>query len=377
MAPSRSLTRLVSINCVTCAAMALRSISSCFFWLSSRSRSTFSACDCWTSNWASSTLAGAPRLVFCFCLLYWLCLTCCALFLSTRPLFLSCSNNEFPMGCAPTVNANLRVTVLITRCVLNADETHVGDLGFTDIGQAEGRLPSSCITPRLPPTGQPVLRQQRLSSRLANDPATSSQKVESDLFNLANVQQFHIEYQGRVRRDHAACAARSVGKIRGNDQGPLATDFHAHHALVPSLDDAACAEGKLERHAAITGAVEFLSFMVGRGRVVKPTGIVHRNIHSGRRLRALAHDPVRLRHLCHVTYLHTGLHIGTGCFGFGTTAHRGDDRSQRDGKRNEKNAFHHLLTTFQSMNKKKNRKTDRAKKAQDDKHALTPPVIQT
>jgi len=28
--------------------------------------------------------------------------------------------------------------VLNTRCVLNADETHVGDLGFTDIGKPKG-----------------------------------------------------------------------------------------------------------------------------------------------------------------------------------------------------------------------------------------------
>src|SRR3569623_145746 len=166
MSPSRSLRRLVSIICVTCAAMALRSISSCFFWFSSRARSSFSACACWTSNWASATLAGAPRLVFCFRLLYWLCLTCCALFLSTRPLFLSCSNNEFPMGCTPTVNANLKRNYAPMPAACSAlNQTHDGDLGFTGIGQAEVALTVFMHNTAYPhQLASPSCAKQRLSS---------------------------------------------------------------------------------------------------------------------------------------------------------------------------------------------------------------------
>src|SRR5438105_3573418 len=64
---------------------------------------------------------------------------------------------------------------------------------------------------------------------------------------LFHRQQFDVEHQRRIRRDRAAGAARTVAERGRNDQRALAADFHAGDALVPALDYAALADGKLER----------------------------------------------------------------------------------------------------------------------------------
>ena len=61
---------------------------------------------------------------------------------------------------------------------------------------------------------------------------------------LLNFDQFHVEHQGRVRRDNAARAAGAISKIRLEDQGALAARLHARNTFVPALDDASGAEGE-------------------------------------------------------------------------------------------------------------------------------------
>src|SRR5476649_1247929 len=86
------------------------------------------------------------------------------------------------------------------------------------------------------------------------------------------VQEFDIEHQGRVWRDHAAGAARAIAQRGRNDQRALAADLHGGDALVPAADHGALADWKLERLLAVDRRVEFLALLAV---LIKPTGIVH------------------------------------------------------------------------------------------------------
>src|SRR5260370_2181680 len=87
--------------------------------------------------------------------------------------------------------------------------------------------------------------------------------------------QFDLEDQRRIGRDDPAGAAGAVAEVGGNEEGALAAGVHGGDALVPSLDDAAHAERKLERLAAVARAVEFLAL----GAVlIEPARVMH---HAG------------------------------------------------------------------------------------------------
>src|SRR6185437_3680869 len=89
---------------------------------------------------------------------------------------------------------------------------------------------------------------------------------------LFHRQQFHVEHQCRVRRDDAAGAARAVAERRRDDERALAADLHGGDALVPTLDDLARADRKIERLVAIDRGVEFLAL---RAVLVEPAGVMH------------------------------------------------------------------------------------------------------
>src|SRR6185437_8562837 len=110
---------------------------------------------------------------------------------------------------------------------------------------------------------------------------------QSDV-RLLYVEQFDVEDQRRVRRNHAARTARTVAKLRWNHERALAAHLHAGHALVPPLDHAAGAERKAERRAAIARTVELGAVRIGLRRIVEPTRVVHYNRMAWRGFGALA-----------------------------------------------------------------------------------------
>src|SRR5262249_47448738 len=104
-------------------------------------------------------------------------------------------------------------------------------------------------------------------------------------FGSAYAEQLDFEYQGRVGRDHAAGAARSVAESRRNRQLALAAHFHALHAFVPALDDAPGAKREDERLVAILARVEFLA-------VGEPARVMNLDLLAGGSGRAVADDQV-------------------------------------------------------------------------------------
>jgi len=96
----------------------------------------------------------------------------------------------------------------------------------------------------------------------------------------SDVEQFDFEHERRVRRDHAACAARAVAELRRNRQATHAADLHALHAFVPALDDHAAAEHERERVVAVLARIEFLT--VGQpARVVDADGLAGLRFRAG------------------------------------------------------------------------------------------------
>src|ERR1051325_11246501 len=98
-----------------------------------------------------------------------------------------------------------------------------------------------------------------------------------------HLQQFDIEHQRGVGRDDAAGAAGAIAELGRDDQGALAADLHAGHALVPALDHLMRAEWERKRLAAVEGAVELLALLA---IVVEPAGVMHADILAGGRLGA-------------------------------------------------------------------------------------------
>src|SRR6185312_6302406 len=97
-----------------------------------------------------------------------------------------------------------------------------------------------------------------------------------------DLQQLELEHQRGIGRDHAAGAASAVAEFGGNQQGALAAHVHAGHALVPTLDDHALAQGEGERFVAVVGgAVELRAVLVLGGVVVQPAGVEHLHGHAG------------------------------------------------------------------------------------------------
>ena len=78
-----------------------------------------------------------------------------------------------------------------------------------------------------------------------------------------NLHQLDVEHQRRVRRDHAARAARAVAHVRRNHQPALAADLHADHAFVPALDDLPAPSGNSNGSLRSTELSNFLPLFSG------------------------------------------------------------------------------------------------------------------
>src|ERR1700693_2836162 len=98
-------------------------------------------------------------------------------------------------------------------------------------------------------------------------------KKSSNLF--ADLEQFHIKNQCRVRRNCAACSGSSITQLRRNSQLPLASDFHSRNPFVPAFYYLPLSQWKRKRLATVTRAVKFLA---GRQK----TGIVNLDRAPGR-----------------------------------------------------------------------------------------------
>src|ERR1700744_6074083 len=77
-----------------------------------------------------------------------------------------------------------------------------------------------------------------------------------------HAEQLDVEHQRRVRRDHAAGAARAVAKLRRDDQRAVAADLHGGDALVPAGDHLSLADREGEGLVAIVRAVELLALVI-------------------------------------------------------------------------------------------------------------------
>src|SRR4029077_6859807 len=91
---------------------------------------------------------------------------------------------------------------------------------------------------------------------------------------LFHLEQFDVEHERRIGRNHAARAASAIAHVGRDDQRALPTNLHARDALVPTLDHAAPTQRKVERFAGVAGAVEFAPLLFGFGRVIKPPGVM-------------------------------------------------------------------------------------------------------
>ena len=93
---------------------------------------------------------------------------------------------------------------------------------------------------------------------------------------VEDVENFDIKYQVRVGGNIGSFAF-TIGEAGGNDQGALAFDFHADHALIPALDDFADANDKAEWRDTGTRGIELLAFAIWFGRVIEPTGVMNKD----------------------------------------------------------------------------------------------------
>jgi hypothetical protein len=100
-----------------------------------------------------------------------------------------------------------------------------------------------------------------------------------------DAEQLDLEHQRRIRRDHAARAARAIREVRRNGELALAADFHAGDALVPASDHLPPAEAEFERIVAIDARVELLA-------VGEPAGVMQGDVVTRCGDRAVAADEV-------------------------------------------------------------------------------------
>src|SRR4030095_13794093 len=84
--------------------------------------------------------------------------------------------------------------------------------------------------------------------------------------SLADPEQLDLEDQRGAGWDDAARAALAVAEIGRDDQLALAADLHRAHALVPTLDHVAPADGEDQRLApGVRGGELFSVFQPPRG----------------------------------------------------------------------------------------------------------------
>src|SRR5574337_277500 len=98
----------------------------------------------------------------------------------------------------------------------------------------------------------------------------------------AHAEQFHLEHQGGVGRDHTARTPGAITQLRRDGELAAATDLHALHPLVPARDDVAHAQGEGKRVAAVLAGIEL-------GAVGQPAGVMHRDLLAGHGFGAAAH----------------------------------------------------------------------------------------
>ena len=95
----------------------------------------------------------------------------------------------------------------------------------------------------------------------------------------SDAEQLDLEHQRRVRRDHAAGAARAVAELGRDRQHARAADLHALHAFVPAADHLAGAE--VEARTGRRGPCSnrtCLPRWLAAVRVVQPAGVVHAHV---------------------------------------------------------------------------------------------------
>src|SRR4051812_9805549 len=93
-------------------------------------------------------------------------------------------------------------------------------------------------TPKIESSGN---EGSRTENEKTENEQTESEKTghEAGLFvrllvRSLHSEQFDVEHQSRVRRDHAAGAAGAVAELRRDDQRALAANLHRGNALVPA-----------------------------------------------------------------------------------------------------------------------------------------------
>src|SRR5688572_1912436 len=95
-----------------------------------------------------------------------------------------------------------------------------------------------------PPTKHEVLSADR--GLKFDDSQSSAREAEAHSALLPDFEQLDVEDECRVRRNHAAGAARAVRKVRWQHQPTLSTNFHPLHPLIPAADHLAGAEAEAE-----------------------------------------------------------------------------------------------------------------------------------
>jgi len=75
----------------------------------------------------------------------------------------------------------------------------------------------------------------------------------------SDAQKVDLEHEGRVRRNHAASAARAIAEVGGDGQHARAADLHALHPFVPATDDLAFTETEGEGLATVLAGIELLA----------------------------------------------------------------------------------------------------------------------
>src|SRR5690606_3288583 len=96
--------------------------------------------------------------------------------------------------------------------------------------------------------------------------------------DLLDVQQFDIEYQGRIRRDHTTRATSPITHLRWDHQCTLTAYLHAGKSLIPTLDHLTTAKIENEGLTTIHGAVELLPLILRFGRIIQPAGVMYGDV---------------------------------------------------------------------------------------------------
>src|SRR5208337_3845692 len=122
--------------------------------------------------------------------------------------------------------------------------------------------------------------------------------------SLVNPQQLDIKHQRRIRWNHSARTMGAITESRRNNQRALPAHLHAFHALIPALDDLACAERKFKWVAAITRAVELAALVLRRSLDVQPAGVMHGYFMPCGGFCTLAQFDVGFNQFCHFAFLH-------------------------------------------------------------------------